>query len=223
MRHYLLAALLIIFLGYWTYKQFQHLDTKPTKQKVKVEYVLDKAKVIDNNLVNRDSWCPDYRRFNKWWASQKCNVLRKVWLNQRSEELLQSYWLDNFNEWEVIARLHNIKTEVLICITYSDTSIWKYKKSTNNIWNVGNNDRGQTVHYSSLLKWIDAIGRVLNNKYLGQYEEVRQLAGSSNPSWPNYATELTNKNRSNNWIINIQNCLSLINDKKIDGWYKIRR
>lgn len=187
------------------------------------EVVVTGTAPADTNLANATSGCPEYRRFNNNWLAQRCSTLSTIGIPARTEELLQSYGLNNYNEREVIGRLHNIKTEMLVCISYADTSIWNFMKSENNIGNVGNNDRWQTVRYNSLLKWIDAMGRVLNNKYLGQYQEVRQLAGSSNTAWPNYATELTNGNRSNNWITNVLNCLSLINDGKITWWYKFRR
>jgi hypothetical protein len=215
----LLAILFIFLLWIGTYKQFGLLRN-PTPIALAQETTTSKK---DPNLSDATSWCPDYRRFNKDWVSQRCLTLSSVWVSLRTEELLKDYWLNNYNEREVMWRLHNIKTEVLVCITYADTSIGKYMKSNNNIGNVGNNDRWQTVDYASLLKGIDAIGRVLNNKYLWQREELRQLAGSTNPSWPNYATELTNWVRQQNWIINVQNCLSLIHDTKQDGWYKIRR
>lgn len=214
----LLVRLFISLLLVWSYKQFETL-----KRPAPSVYAQETTPTVDDNLVNKDSWCPDYRRFNKNGWSQRCVTLSSVWVKLGTEELLKDYWLNNYNEREVMWRLHNIKTEVLVCITYADTSIGKYMKSKNNIGNVGNNDRWDTVDYHSLLKWIDAIGRVLNNKYLWQREEIRQLAGSTNPDWPNYATELTNKQRSNNWIVNVQNCLSLINETKIDGWYKFRR
>ena len=181
------------------------------------------VKVIDVNLVNKDSWCPDYRRYNKSWWSQKCMSLSKEWTSLRTEELLQKYGLNNYNEREVLWRLHDIKTEVLVCISFADSSIGKYLKSKNNLGNVGNNDRWDTVDYASLLKGMNAIGEVLNGRYLWQYTEVRQLAWSANPSWPNYATELTNWYRSNNRITNILNCLSLVNDKKTEWSYSIRR
>lgn len=203
---------LLLLIG--TYKQFNNNWIQPIESTTTTG--------TDENLATKESHCPDYRRFNKNWVSQCCPTLSSVWVKLRTEELLQHYWLNNYNEREVIWRLHNIKTEVLVCITYADTSIGRYMKSKNNIGNVGNNDRWDTVNYRSLLKWIDAIGRTLNNKYLWQYEELRQLAGSTNPGWPNYATELTNWIRSQNWIINIQNCLSLIYDSKQNGGFKIR-
>ncbi len=209
--------MLIIIPILFVYKDISRQIPSPNMPTVWV------VKAADDNLADATSGCPTYRRLNKNWMSQRCPTLSSSWLSLRVEELLSVYWLHNYNEREVIARLHNIKTEVLVCITYADTSIGRFLKSKNNIWNVGNNDRWDTVDYASLLKWINAIGKVLNNKYLWWYQEVRQLAGSSNEAWPNYATELTNWIRSNNRITNVLNCLSLVNDTKVSGWYKFRR
>ena len=45
---------------------------------------------------------------------------------------------------------YNIKPEVILCIARADSDLGRATKSKNNLGNVGNNDRGDTVEYATV-------------------------------------------------------------------------
>lgn len=117
-----------------------------------------------------------------------------------------------------VGEAHKIKPEVLVCIAQADSSLGRALKSTNNIGNVGNNDRGDVVHYSSLEAGIEAMGKVLNNGYLGHYETIGQLSrGGGNWTGKIYASS------KYNWNKNVKLCLRTITgDSSIDESFPFR-
>jgi len=122
---------------------------------------------------------------------------------------LKLYWHDYKLR---VSNSKNIKTEVLVCIARADTHLWYALKSTNNVWNVWNNDRGDIVNFWTLKQWIRAITNTLNNKYLWNKQTIGDLsfAGDCKIDCDRvYAT--SNDNRSNNTL----NCLSLIYRQQI--------
>ena len=107
---------------------------------------------------------------------------------------------------------YGIKTEVLVCIAFADTHLGYATKSTNNVGNVGNNDRWDTVAFATLEKGIWAIWYTLNNWYLGNKQTIWDLSFA----WDCkidcskvYATS------NSNWQNNVLNCLSNIYQKQI--------
>lgn len=102
---------------------------------------------------------------------------------------------------------YNIKPEVIICIAKADTLLGTATKSSYNIGNVGNNDRGSVVHYKDIGAGIDAIGKVLSNKYLGYKQTLGSLTPYGGGSSPFYATSPTG-----NWYNNVRNCLAELHD-----------
>ena len=97
---------------------------------------------------------------------------------------------------------YGIKPEVLVAIAHADSSLGKHLKSSYNIGNVGNNDRGNVVHYASLEQGIEAMGKVLNNKYLGHYTTIGQLSrGGGNHSGAIYASSPYNWNKNVLWAL----------------------
>lgn len=123
--------------------------------------------------------------------------------------VLNDYWLpiEPFNEFE---KKYKIKKELIICIAWADSHLWRRLKSKNNIGNVGNNDRGQTIHYTTINDWIEAIYRTLNNKYLWHKQTVWSLSPWGWWSKPFYATS------PENWRNNVWNCLNTILDPTIN-------
>ena len=200
----------MIFIWAWMLLQYVFSTTNNTEENVKASVTIQQ----DSNLTNkkpRRRW-----RLNSNWYSQKYTELHTTTVSERTAELLEAYWMYNYQDRKVIAKVHDIKPEVLVCITYADTSIGRFLKSKNNIGNVWNNDRWDTVEYTNVLKGIDAIWRVLNNRYLWEYNEMRQLAWGTNKDWPVYATS------EENWLINTLNCLWMIYDSEIDWWFNFR-
>jgi hypothetical protein len=106
-----------------------------------------------------------------------------------------------------------IKKELAVCIAWADSHLGRALKSTNNIWNVGNNDRWQVVHYKTIEAWIEAMYRVLNNKYLWHKQSVWSLSVWGWGSKPYYATSPENRHN------NVTNCLwVLLNQYIEDDW-----
>jgi len=201
-------------MSYW----FNQSNKKETKAEPCVSIT---TWIIDPNLTNTK---PTTRwRFNANGYSQRYISLVSTWREARMRELLSHY--ENAPDYEVrkvVARIYRVYPEALICIAYADTSLWNYLATPNNIGNVGNNDRWDRVWMRTAEAWVNAIWQTLTNRYLGKYSERRQLAGSANPDWPNYATELTQGNRSNNRYNNTLNCIGMIHNKWVSDKYSFR-
>ena len=102
---------------------------------------------------------------------------------------------------------YNIKPEVILCIARADSDLGRATKSKNNLGNVGNNDRGDTVEYASVREGIFAIGKVLNNNYLGRKETIQDLSSYGNCGIDcNYIYASSTENRENN----VMNCLNFL-------------
>jgi hypothetical protein len=97
---------------------------------------------------------------------------------------------------------------------YADSSLGRFLKTTHNYGNVGNNDRGDRVSFSTMEEWINAIWKyALNWKYLKHKYTVDYLSPAVWKPWPYYATS------KENWHINVTNCLGMIHNKRIeDNW-----
>jgi hypothetical protein len=161
---------------------------------------------------------------NKNWQSQ--SYIDLIWDNPkaRAEYLLSKYpivsWhLDTFiTLWEK----YNINPYVVIAIAKADSSLGNELSTANNIGNVGNNDRWDRVAFETLEKWIEAIYKTLNNKYLWDIYTIGYLS-----EWGRIAvwskTSCKDKNQfcyatsEENWNINVINTLrNIYNDSSID-------
>lgn len=168
-------------------------------------------------------------KVNSNWQAQEIKPLTSKWLDARMEELLSMYpavsWhLDTFIN---LGKEYHIKPEVVIAIAKADSSLWNELKTSNNIGNVGNNDRWDTLHFESIEKWIEAIYKTLNNKYLWDIYNIgylsewwRMVLWGKSCSLPNefcYATS------TDNWNNNVINTLRLLhNDSTIDESFEFR-
>lgn len=155
-------------------------------------------------------------RNNKEWRSK---VLPKIkWKDSidRRHSFLSYYWHDPKLRSK-IAFEQNIKPEVLICIARADSHLWHALKSKNNVGNVGNNDRWDTVHYKTLEDGIRAMGtQALNGRYLKHKQSIGSLSPWGWGSKPYYATS------ESTWNANVLNCLSLIHEKRINENFLFR-
>ena len=146
------------------------------------------------------------RRVNSNWKSKLKSEL--CYNDCTFTWVLQRYWLptqpfiDNETKYWV-------KKELAVCIAWADSHLGRALKSTNNIWNVGNNDRWQVVHYKTIEAWIEAMYKVLTNKYLWHKRSVWSLSVWWGGSKPYYATS------PENWNNNVLNCLNTILDPSI--------
>jgi hypothetical protein len=55
---------------------------------------------------------------------------------------------------------------VVICIAFAESTLGNYLSTSNNIGNVGNNDRGDRISFSSALIGAREIANTLNNQHL---------------------------------------------------------
>jgi len=150
-------------------------------------------------------------RVNSEWKSKN---ITELWGNT-FEEVLESHWLpkQHFIDFE---QKYKIKKEAIVCIAWADSGLWKMLKSKNNIGNVGNNDRGDVIHFATIEKGIEAMFKVLNNKYLGHKQSIGSLSPWGGGTRPFYATS------QENWNINVLNCLNTILDSSIDESWNFR-
>jgi len=113
--------------------------------------------VIKNNNIDK-------------WSDQ----FDSTWLYPRTKELIEFKW-HNYNTWQKIAKENWIKIEILACIAMSETDFGRKNTTTNNLWNVWNNDRGNRIHFLSVEEGIKSITVTLNNKYMTKKEHVDDL------------------------------------------------
>jgi len=103
-----------------------------------------------------------------------------------------------------------------ICIWFAETS-FKHFKTENNIWNVWNDDSGNTRVFSSPLAGARALFNVFNNQYLGGYNTLNELSRYGNRDGFIYASSPYNRQK------NIMNCLSGIYWYRVQEDFPIRR
>lgn len=127
-------------------------------------------------------------------------------LDARRDAFLRTYAPMPYTDpslWYRAAHGTKVKPILGICIAFAETS-FKHFKSQNNIGNVGNNDRGQTVTFDTPYDGVRALYQVLNNEYLSQYYTLNQLSRYGNRDGYIYASSSYNRQK------NIMTCLSSI-------------
>ena len=123
----------------------------------------------------------------------------------RMWSLLDKYSLsEEYGSFVSAGKKYNVLPEFIVCISYADSDLGKALLTRNNIGNVGNNDRGNKVHYKSIEDGIMAIGKVLNNKYLSHKQSIGSLSVGGGGSAPYYATS------TENWNANVLNCMNMV-------------
>ena len=133
-------------------------------------------------------------------------------VNERAQRLLNSYWVwvyKELNFWDSVAEWTNIDRDVVICIALAESTLGQYLTTSNNIWNVWNNDRWDRVAYSTPYAGARLIATTLNNQHLWNYHTINQLSRYGNSDWKIYASSPIN------WQTNVMKCLSKIK------WYTV--
>ena len=133
-------------------------------------------------------------------------------VNERAQRLLNWYgvWVyKNLNFWDSVVEWTNIDRDVVICIALAESTLWQYLTTSNNIWNVWNNDRWDRVAYDTPYYGARLIPLTLNNQHLWWYHTINQLSRYWNPDWKIYASSPIN------WQTNVMKCLSKIK------WYTV--
>lgn len=133
-------------------------------------------------------------------------------VDERAQKLINSYgvWIyKDLNFWNSVVEWTNIDRDVVICIWVAESTLGQYLTTSNNIWNVGNNDRWDRVAYNTPYAWARLIPLTLNNQHLWKYHTINQLSRYGNPDWKIYASSPIN------WQRNVMKCLSMIK------WYTV--
>ncbi|MDR0859974.1 MAG: peptidoglycan DD-metalloendopeptidase family protein [Candidatus Peribacteria bacterium] len=128
-------------------------------------------------------------------------------VEERSQNFLSAYakgiYRDlNFRDSVVVGT--NIDRDMVICVGFAESTLGNYLSTSNNIGNVGNNDRGDRIAYGSPYDGARLIALTLNNPYLGHYHTINQLSRYGNAEGKIYASSPIN------WQTNVLKCLSKI-------------
>ncbi|HMY80840.1 MAG TPA: peptidoglycan DD-metalloendopeptidase family protein [Candidatus Absconditabacterales bacterium] len=99
---------------------------------------------------------------------------------------------------------HKVPLEFGVCIAVAETSFGRAFASRRNVGNVGNNDRGDRIDFSSPVEGASTIYYALENKYLGGYATLDKLSGYGNTFGAIYASSPINRQT------NIAKCLTEI-------------
>ena len=155
-------------------------------QQYKIKYLNDYfAREVDLSILPKISWnTVEERRDNRL-------------------ETYASWPYRNASLWYGASKDTEINPIFWLCIGYAETS-YKHFKSKNNIWNVGNDDSGNTVEYDTPLSWVKALFNVLNNQYLWWYYTINELSRFGNADDYIYASS------PYNWQKNVTKCMSTI-------------
>ena len=168
--------------------------------------------ISSKNCYSR--WCT---YVNKDWRSK---VLPSLKIKSDRQHAFASYYGHDYNIRHNAGIEYKIQPEVMLCIAWADSHLWKALKTKNNFGNVGNNDRWDVIHYETPQQWIRAIARVLNNKYLWNKKTIWDLSFAWDckiDCTKAYAT--SKENRQNN----VLNCMSLLRNVKTTPDYNFRK
>ena len=133
-------------------------------------------------------------------------------VDERAQRLLNGYGVGVYKDldfWNSVVEWTNIDRDVVICIWVAESTLGKHLTTSNNIWNVWNNDRWDRVAYDTPYAWARLIATTLNNQYLWWYHTINQLSRYGNEDGKIYASSPIN------WQRNVMKCLSKIK------WYTV--
>ena len=140
-------------------------------------------------------------------------------VTERRQSFLNSYGVGVYRQSvfrEDASAGTNIDVDVGICIAFAESTLGRHLSTSNNIGNVGNNDRGDRIAYESPMGGARRIYTTLNNTYLGQYHILLDYNGYGNPDGKNYATS------KYNWQNNVTKCLTMIKGYYIPDEFPVR-
>lgn len=154
------------------------------------------------------AWTSEVRepwQLNESWDAQVMPTIVADTSHERFKKMCEAYWLDASTIWNV-ENHYWIKEWVILCITVAETSWGKRWYWAKNIGSVGSNDRWDRPTYALMEAWLEAIGKTLNNRYLGGIQTLGCLSnwGSCQAwdnNWKRYATS------NGNWERNMVACL----------------
>lgn len=180
---------------------------------------LDPFDILDASIVKDKSVLPNgyqikYLRDKYARAIDITNLKLMTWatLLQREMQFLETYGVGIYKQvpfWNDAVQWTNIDRDVVICIAFAESTLGRYLSTAGNIGNVGNNDRGDRIPFTSAYVGARAIPVTLNNVYLGEYHTINQLSRYGNKDGKIYASSPIN------WQTNVLKCLSQIK------WYYV--
>lgn len=132
-------------------------------------------------------------------------------LVQRENQFLTRYGVGTYKHLafrEDVVKGTNVDKDMVICVAFAESTLGRYLSTSNNIGNVGNNDRWDRVGFSTAYAGARAIAVTLNNSALGGYHTINQLSRYGNKDGMIYASSPINRQT------NVLKCLS-----QIKGYY----
>ena len=192
-------------LTFWVYKDWVAVDPLT---------ILDLSVVTDWQNTLPDEYRIKYLndQLVRPIAVSDLKLIEWKTVDERAQKLLNGYgvWVyKDLNFWNSVVEWTNIDRDVVICIWVAESTLWQYLTTSNNIWNVWNNDRWDRVAYDTPYGWARLIPLTLNNQHLGHYHTINQLSRYGNSDWKIYASSPIN------WQTNVMKCLSKIK------WYTV--
>ena len=162
----------------------------------------------------------EYANEQSWGNSGVFRIEGKTEV-ERQKYLLNTYAVGDFQNWDIWveeAIAAKVDPTFVMCVGLAETTLWKYLKTPYNIGNVGNTDSGATITFPNARSGIHAMTKAFNNRYLGQYDEIRLLSryGNTDESKPIYASSPVN------WHNNITKCMSHVKWVYVPDYYNFR-
>ncbi len=179
---------------------------------------MDPFDILDASIVKDKQALPDWYQI-KYLRDKYARAIDITNLQLMTGETLakrESQFLIRYGVWmyrqisfrEDVVKNTNIDKDVAICIAFAESTLGHYLSTSNNIGNVGNNDRWDRVWFSSAYAGARAIPVTLNNAALGKYHTINQLSRYGNKDGKIYASSPINRQT------NVLKCLS-----QIKGYY----
>lgn len=174
--------------------------------------ILD-ASIVKNKDVLPDGYQIKYLRdkYARPIDITSLDVMTGETLLERESQFLERYGVGVYREVafrEDASKDTNIDKDVVMCIAFAESTLGHYLSTSNNIGNVGNNDRWDRVPFYSALMWARSIPLTLNNDFLWDYHTIKQLSRYGNKDGKIYASSPINRQT------NVLKCLS-----QIKGYY----
>ena len=148
---------------------------------------------------------------------------------ERQKYLIDNYAAPAFRNWDMWAETSlawGIDPTFIMCIGLAESWLWRNLTTLNNVWNVGNNDRGDRRDFSSPRAWVAAMVSTFNNRFLWNYSSMALLswwwraqiwARPCSDAWEYcYASDLVN------WHNNMLTCVSHVKGEYISDHYNFR-
>ena len=198
-------------------KTFKLLEVKTEKQKI-----VEDVKHIELK------W-PKYTIRN-WLdgARKPIPKLSKLTPEMRAKELLDMNWIGyTLDAWKTLWAKYKVDYIFAISVAWSETHLGRATLTKGNISNIWNNDRGDKVHMDSFEQGIESFYKAMNNKYLGNYDQIKYLSGE----WRTRAKlngcvgrwDYCFATSKHHWETNVVNMMSALYDKQIDWEYYFRK